>query len=152
MIPMIDLLMVTISFLLITAVWTHMARLDANANEPARDAQKPIVPEPVLHVDMKLGSRFVLRWVAEGAVERTTEVRRGDDRAFPELTAAVQAEWDTRGMHHAPRDLERDRATLEVPDDAPYEDIVAVMDAVYRVRRVGTATPVPAFVIGIGRN
>ena len=32
MIPMIDLLMVTISFLLITAVWSHMARLNADAH------------------------------------------------------------------------------------------------------------------------
>ena len=31
MIPMIDLLMVTISFLLITAVWTNMARINADA-------------------------------------------------------------------------------------------------------------------------
>jgi len=30
MIPMIDLLMVTISFLLITAVWTHMSRINAS--------------------------------------------------------------------------------------------------------------------------
>ena len=34
MIPMIDLLMVTISFLLITAVWTHMARINADAQVP----------------------------------------------------------------------------------------------------------------------
>jgi len=34
MIPMIDLLMVTISFLLITAVWSHMARLNADAQVP----------------------------------------------------------------------------------------------------------------------
>jgi hypothetical protein len=30
MVPMIDLLMVTISFLLITAVWSHMARVNAS--------------------------------------------------------------------------------------------------------------------------
>ena len=34
MIPMIDLMMVTISFLLITAEWSHMARLDADAQVP----------------------------------------------------------------------------------------------------------------------
>ena len=34
MIPMIDLLMVTIAFLLITAVWTHMARINADAQVP----------------------------------------------------------------------------------------------------------------------
>ena len=34
MIPFIDLLMVTISFLLITAVWSHMACLNADAQVP----------------------------------------------------------------------------------------------------------------------
>ena len=34
MIPFIDLLMVTISFLLITAVWSQMARLNADAQVP----------------------------------------------------------------------------------------------------------------------
>jgi len=151
MIPMIDLLMVTISFLLITAVWTHMARLDASANEPGADTPKPIAPEPVLHVDMREPARFVLRWIVEGTVERSTEVRRAADRSFAELTAAVQAEWDTRGAHHGARDPERDRATLETADDAPYEDIVAVMDAVYRVKRVGTGVAVPAFMISLGK-
>ena len=34
MIPMIDLLMVTVSFLLITAVWSTMGRMEASANVP----------------------------------------------------------------------------------------------------------------------
>ena len=34
MIPFIDLLMVTISFLLITAVWSHMSRINADAQVP----------------------------------------------------------------------------------------------------------------------
>ena len=34
MIPMIDLLMVTISFLLITAVWVNSSRLESSANVP----------------------------------------------------------------------------------------------------------------------
>jgi len=34
MIPFIDLLIVSISFLLITAVWSHMGRINANARVP----------------------------------------------------------------------------------------------------------------------
>jgi len=48
MIPMIDLLMVTISFLLIPAVWTHMARINA-------DAQVPGPPRP----DVEQGKRKI---------------------------------------------------------------------------------------------
>jgi len=56
MIPMIDLLMVTISFLLITAVWTHMARVDMDAQvpgHPPEGAPLPPIPEKQLHVEMR---------------------------------------------------------------------------------------------------
>ena len=48
MIPFIDLLMVTISFLLITAVWSQMARLNADAQVPGPprpDEQVTVEPE-----------------------------------------------------------------------------------------------------------
>ena len=41
MIPMIDLLMVTVSFLLITAVWVQSSRIDANANVPGQASDTP---------------------------------------------------------------------------------------------------------------
>ncbi len=57
MIPMIDLLMVTISFLLITAVWTHMARINADAQVPGPPRpdveQEKVEPEKQLHVMMQ---------------------------------------------------------------------------------------------------
>ena len=57
MIPMIDLLMVTISFLLITAVWTHMARINADAQVPGPPRpdveQEKTEPEKQLHVEMQ---------------------------------------------------------------------------------------------------
>ena len=63
MIPMIDLLMVTISFLLITAVWSHMSRLDADAQVPGHDGEpKKVEPEKRLHVEMRAPDRFVLAW------------------------------------------------------------------------------------------
>src|SRR6185295_16205575 len=41
MIPMIDLLMVTISFLLITAVWVHAQRLEGTAQVPGPPGLPP---------------------------------------------------------------------------------------------------------------
>src|ERR1700730_9321196 len=80
MIPMIDLLMVTISFLLITAVWTHMARIDADAQVPGR----PGVPTPVtppekqMHVMMQSPDRFVLVWKQGSVVVDSIDVPRKD--------------------------------------------------------------------------
>ena len=50
MIPFIDLLMVTISFLLITAVWSHMARINADAQVPGPEpAFSPARPRTKIH-------------------------------------------------------------------------------------------------------
>src|SRR5271166_6208368 len=70
MIPMIDLLMVTISFLLITAVWTHMSRVNANAMVPGPLTEVPPTPsrpDKQLHVMMRSEEKFVLVW-KEGSV------------------------------------------------------------------------------------
>ena len=70
MIPMIDLLMVTISFLLITAVWSHMARLNADAQVPGppRPETEPTPKEPdkTLHIEMKTADKFVRDGASRG--------------------------------------------------------------------------------------
>ena len=77
MIPFIDLLMVTIAFLLITAEWTRMARIDADAQVPgATGGDTPPPPEKQLHVDMRSADRFVLTW-KEGPI--TIESAEPDD-------------------------------------------------------------------------
>src|SRR5215207_11121605 len=81
MIPMIDLLMVTISFLLITAVWTHMARINADAQVPGppRDTEPENKdPEKQLHVEMRSPDKFVLVWKQSGTVISNADVPRKD--------------------------------------------------------------------------
>src|SRR4029077_2624059 len=108
MIPMIDLLMVTISFLLITAVWSHMARLNADAQvpgppRPTEEVQK-IEPEKQLHIEMRSSDKFVLVWKQAGTVISTVDVPRRDVVTqegtvrvvrFPDLAAKVESEWKT---------------------------------------------------------
>ena len=63
MIPFIDLLMCTIAFLLITAVWVTNSRIPADAQVPgqrARSTRSP-PPERVLHLNVS-DSDFVLAW------------------------------------------------------------------------------------------
>src|SRR5689334_1159029 len=81
MIPMIDLLMVTISFLLITAVWTHMSRLDASAQVPGpptgpicEGAECP--KEQKLHIDAKDPEKFTLSWKDGATVVRSIDIPR----------------------------------------------------------------------------
>src|SRR6516225_3234227 len=82
MIPMIDLLMVTISFLLLTAVWSHMSRINADAQVPGPPRpdteQTPQEPEKTLHVEMRTPDKFTLIWKQGGTVVSTVDVPRAD--------------------------------------------------------------------------
>ncbi len=115
MIPMIDLLMVTISFLLITAVWTHMARINADAQVPGpprpdQESEK-IEPEKQLHVEMRAPDKFVAHLEAGAARSsaRSTFPRKDDikdDRAeklvrYPDLAAKIEVRVEEHGL--APR-------------------------------------------------
>ncbi len=162
MIPMIDLLMVTIAFLLITAVWSTMARLDASANVPGPDTGEPcngVCEKPKeLHVDMHAADRFVLTWRRDGVVLRSLDVPRramtaaGGGVRFADLATAVEKEWKTEGTTRAPTDLGRDRAVLHTSNDTRYEEMIAAMDAIYGVNRIARGGKVPAFAVTLAAN
>src|ERR1700712_4788523 len=83
MIPMIDLLMVTISFLLITAVWTHMARINADAQVPGPPRpdveQEKVEPKKKLHIKMRSTEKFTLVWKQCATVVNSIDIPRKDD-------------------------------------------------------------------------
>lgn len=154
MVPMIDLLMVTISFLLITAVWVQSSRVEANANVPgpadtppcdSNEAGAPCKPEPKLHVQTSDPTKFVLVWKDGATVVRTAEVPRGSSPAkgaqvtFPALAARITEEWKTSGQHRDATDKRFDRAVVHTANDMPYGEIVAVMDAVAKPKRAYSA-------------
>jgi biopolymer transport protein ExbD len=161
MIPMIDLLMVTISFLLITAVWSHMARLNADAQVPGPATASPSTPPPPakeLHVEMRADDKFVLVWKQGATVLGTSEVpgrgvvsTEGSVRVvrYPDLAEKVAAEWTAAGAHRDASDRKLDQVVLHVANETPYASIVGVMDALLQVRRpidLGTKVEkVPAF-------
>jgi biopolymer transport protein ExbD len=169
MIPMIDLLMVTISFLLITAVWSHMARLNADAQvpgppRPTEEIQKQ-EPEKQLHIEMRSADKFVLIWKQAGTVISTVDVPRKDVVEkegsvkvirFPDLAAKVESEWKTVGTHRDASDKKFDQAILHTDNETPYGAIIGVIDAVYQVHRpfsAGSKTEnVPAFNVTFSVN
>ena len=169
MIPMIDLLMVTISFLLITAVWSHMARINADAQVPGPPRpdveQDKVEPEKVLHVEMRSPEKFVLMWKQAGTVISTIDVPRKDDLQqengvkvvrYPDLAAKIQSEWQTVGSHRDASDRKYDQAILHTDNETPYVYIIAVIDAIYQAHRPFTAAgktePVPAFNVTFAVN
>jgi biopolymer transport protein ExbD len=155
MVPMIDLLMVTISFLLVTAVWTNMERLDADAVVPGGERAVPATVETRLHVELGDPAKILLHWDAGATVVRTAEMPRREEVAldhgarrvtFAGLGAKLAEEWQAAGAHRASTEPRFDELVLHMADDASYAEIVGAMDAAYGVKRpCGGVRTCPAF-------
>ena len=168
MIPMIDLLMVTISFLLITAVWSHMARINADAQVPGppREVEPDkIEPEKQLHVEMRSPDKFVLIWKQGSTTVDSIDVPRKDVKSqegnievvrFPDLAAKIESEWKAKGQHSNPADRKLDQAILHTDNKTEFKYIIGVIDAIYQTHRdmqLGPKTEkVPAFNITFAVN
>ena len=169
MIPMIDLLMVTISFLLITAVWTHMARINADAQVPGppRETEpEKTEPEKQLHVEMRSPDKFGLIWKQAGTVISTVDVPRKDSLQtkdngkkmirYPELAAKIESEWKTVGQHRDASDKKFDTAILHTDNETAYVYLIGVIDAIYQPKRpfniAGKPEQVPAFNVTFAVN
>jgi len=148
MIPMIDLLMVTISFLLITAVWSHMSRINADAQVPGPPRpdteQTPQEPEKTLHIEMRTPDKFTLIWKQGGTVVSTVDVPRRDNVVennhvkevhYPDLGAKIESEWKTTGQHRDATDKKFDQAVLHTDNETPYVNLIGVIDAIYTPKR-----------------
>lgn len=144
MIPMIDLLMCMISFLLITAVWSTMSRLNADAQVPSQRNDvdvTPQEPEAMLHVAMQGDEEFSLSWRKGTAVtvgpikvpKKSTVVN--DQIRYEELAEKIKAEWEANGSHKAASDKKQDQAVLHCDNQTPFKEIIAVIDAIYRPQR-----------------
>jgi biopolymer transport protein ExbD len=150
LVPFIDFLLCLVAFLLVTAVWTRMARLPADANVPGRaDCCAPSAKPKTLHVTVE-DSRFVLSWREGDTVLTRSEVSRAGvrnasgDTSFPTLSRALDAEWRANGSHRAASDSKRDRAVLHAPNALEYSELVGVMDALREVKRGEPAAARPS--------
>ncbi|MFT3773680.1 MAG: biopolymer transporter ExbD [Minicystis sp.] len=162
MIPFIDLLMCTIAFLLITAVWVTNSRIPADAQVPGPpgcngDECHPR-EERTLHVGVAEDG-FKLTWKRGTTVLSDTfvprapvEVSAGSEKVvrYPELAKALEKEWAQYREHFDAADKKQDQIVLHSDDRMPFRDLVAVLDATNATRRSvrmgdGRTREVPAF-------
>lgn len=131
MIPMIDLLMVTVSFLLITAVWSTQGRMEASAKAPSSNETQIVRQEPErrVHLELRVGKPIRMSIKTGETVIDSFEVR--DD----EVTEKVRAEWSKNGTHRDVNDPERDALVLHAEPDIRQAEVVKAMDAVAAVQR-----------------
>lgn len=142
MIPFIDLLMVTIMFLLITAVWVNYSRMNANAQIPGPpDPTKeidPQTPEKVLNVHVT-DSEFKLVWKQGATVVSETTAERpkqaGTELRYDDLAKKIADEWKQQSSHQDKSDKKQDQAILHVDNRLPFKEVIAVLDAIYECKR-----------------
>lgn len=148
MIPMIDLLMCLIAFLLLTAVWSTMARVNANANVPGPpnpdNPVQDVNPELWLHVTVQ-EDQFVLAWKRGSVVESDLKVPKRpivvnagtatEQIKYEELADRIKTEWEARGSHRDAGDAKIDQAVLHTDNRTPFKELIAVIDAIYRPKR-----------------
>ena len=120
LIPFIDLLLCCVMFLLVTAVWNQLARLDANQKQPGQQA--PDDPPPEEHI------KVVLQVQASGYVIASTA---GDRVEIPKIGDKFDLEQLREKLQERKR-LEPNRRDLVVaPEDGVmYSDVVEAMDTV----------------------
>ena len=126
MVPMIDLLMVTVSFLLLTAVWTHMGRIEGTTKVPGAPDPAPPQEHARMHVEVPAGqSAFVITMRRGNEIVETASVPR-------ETPSALGAKLDEIRRAH-PGDLggeESRTIVLHTDNELRYGDMVAVMDGI----------------------
>jgi biopolymer transport protein ExbD len=145
LIPFIDFLLCLVAFLLVTAVWSQMARLNADARVPGPPKDEPPEEqkkEKQLHVEMRGDRKFQLIWKEGNTVVNTIDVEKkqvpiGDkgDYRYPDLAKKIADEWNANGAHRAVSDNKFDQAVLHSDNSTPFSDIVAVIDAIYTPKR-----------------
>jgi biopolymer transport protein ExbD len=165
LVPFIDFLLCLVMFLLVTAVWSQMARLNADAQVPGPPNEQPVEEQKkdkTLHVEMKGDRKFDLVWKEGTTVVNTIEVPKKQvpfgegEYTYPDLAKKVEDEWKQNGSHRALTDMKFDQAVLHTDNTTPFADIIAVIDAIYTPKRQfkmgNQQEDVPAFNVTFSSN
>jgi len=59
----------------------------------------------------------------------------GGDFKYPDLAEKIGTEWKANGSHRAPSDPKFDQCTLHTDNSTPFQEVIAVIDAIYSPER-----------------
>ncbi len=121
LVPFIDLLLCCVMFLLVTAVWNQLARINANQQQPGQpsmDSPPPEEPQIKLILQVQKAG-YVL---ATTAGEKTEIPKSGDSYDVEELVKKLK---ERRELEPNKKDI-----TVSPEDGVLYVDVVKAMDTV----------------------
>lgn len=120
LVPFIDLLSCCISFLLITAVWTQLARMDVAQKSKANTATEEQPPPTVqLTLYMYKDNKYSF---TKSTGERTDIDAQGEDYNYTKLAETMA----NAKKEHA----DKDDITIKADDEVIYNRIIRTMDVV----------------------
>jgi biopolymer transport protein ExbD len=120
LVPFIDLLLCCVMFLLVTAVWNQLARLDANQQQPGQQAPNEPPPEEKIKVVLQVKATGYV--IASTAGDRVEVPKSGDKYDIEVLREKLQ---ERKRLEPNRRDL-----TVAPEDGVFYEDVIVAMDTV----------------------
>ncbi len=137
LVPFIDFLLCLVAFLLVTAVWSALARLPADALVPGGEpAPDPLAAPRRLHLGVTTPDRFQLTWKEGNTVismdevpRRAQEVGTQGDLSYPELAAALGEQWRKLGQHRSSGDADLDNLIVHANNDLEFAELAAMLDA-----------------------
>ncbi|HHW96413.1 MAG TPA: biopolymer transporter ExbD [Oligoflexales bacterium] len=117
LVPMIDLFIVCVTFLLMTAVWTQTGRIqvDQSVQKPQPKQEQT---EPPKRLTIMVDAKGYMVKYAEN--QPYSIAKAGDGSYMP----------DKLGEHLKELELSKDQKVIVAPDDRiPYKDMITAMDA-----------------------
>src|SRR5260370_14938055 len=148
MISMMDLIVCALAHLLITAVWSHMSRMNADAQVPGPpNPEKELNPQPpdkMLHVEMRADDKFTLIWKQGPTVVNSIDVPRHaieinegniNTIRYPDLATKINEERKSNRPNRDASDKKLDQAVLHTDNKTLYKEIVAVTAAIDTPKR-----------------
>ncbi|GAB4207359.1 MAG: hypothetical protein OHK0013_24910 [Sandaracinaceae bacterium] len=118
LVPFIDLLLCCVMFLLVTAVWNRLGRLDANQQTPGQVSNPTEIQEPQIRLYLQVtGSGYT---IASSAGERIEIPKNGAEYDGETLRTRLRERRQAEPNRH---DI------IVAPEDGvQYEDVIAAMD------------------------
>lgn len=120
LVPFIDLMSAMISFLLITAVWTQIAKIDVKQkpNLPSEDTPPPPPDEEQINLSVLVeGTGYKV--LKKGAVIKEI-AKKGEDYDVDTLSETLKQQ---RAEHPENEDIE-----VRCENRVPYQELITVMD------------------------
>jgi biopolymer transport protein ExbD len=118
LVPFIDLLLCCVMFLLVTAVWNRLARLDANQQTPGQVSNPTEQQEPQIRLYLQVTSSGYT--IASSAGERIEIAKNGDEYDGETLRTRLRERRQAEPNRH---DI------IVAPEDGvEYHQVIAAMD------------------------